>query len=114
MAQWIGRCSNSMSKASLPRPCVRAMLSSSTTYQPQKGAVARKILKDIGACFLLLPRYRPDINPIEMAFSKLLALIRKAAACTYDELWKAVGTVCSLFTPDECYNFFKAAGYETD
>ena len=59
-------------------------------------------------------KYSPDLNPIEMAFSKLKALIRKAAARTYDDLWKAVGTVCSLFTPDECYNFFRAAGYETD
>jgi len=49
-----------------------------------------------------------------MAFSKLKALIRKAAARTYDALWKAVGTVCSLFTPEECHNFFVAAGYETD
>ena len=79
-----------------------------------KSAVARNILKDIGAWFLFLPKYSPDLNPIEMAFSKLKALIRKAAARTYDELWKAVGTVCGLFTPDECYNFFKAAGYETD
>ena len=59
-------------------------------------------------------KYSPDLNPIEMAFSKLKALIRKAAARTYDDLWKAVGTVCSLCTPDECYNFFRAAGYETD
>ena len=79
-----------------------------------KSAVARNILKDIGAWFLFLPKYSPELNPIEMAFSKLKALVRKAAARTYDELWKAVGTVCSLFTPDECYNFFKAAGYETD
>ena len=79
-----------------------------------KSAVAQKILKDIGAWFLFLPKYSPDLNPIEMAFSKLKALIRKAAARTYDDLWKAVGTVCSLFTPDECCNFFRAAGYETD
>jgi hypothetical protein len=49
-----------------------------------------------------------------MAFSKLKALIRKVAARTYDALWRAVGNVCSLFTPEECYNFFVAAGYETD
>ena len=55
-----------------------------------------------------------DFNPIEMAFSKLKALIRKAAARTYDHLWKAVGHVCELFTDEECYNFFKAAGYQTD
>ena len=49
-----------------------------------------------------------------MAFAKLKALIRRAAARTYDELWQAVGDVCDLFTEEECYNFFKAAGYEND
>lgn len=75
---------------------------------------AADILREIGAWFLFLPKYSPDLNPIEMAFSKLKALIRKAAARTYDELWKAVGNVCSLFTPEECCNFFVAAGYETN
>jgi len=49
-----------------------------------------------------------------MAFAKLKAMIRRAAARTYDDLWCAVGHVCDLFTDEECYNFFKAAGYETD
>ncbi len=49
-----------------------------------------------------------------MAFSKLKSLIRKAAARTYDQLWAAVGQVCDLFPDEECYNFFKAAGYEAD
>jgi hypothetical protein len=49
-----------------------------------------------------------------MAFAKLKALTRKAAARSYDQLWKAVGQVCDLFTEEECYNFFKAAGYETE
>lgn len=75
---------------------------------------AQDILKAIGAWFLFLPPYSPDLNPIEMAFAKLKALIRKAAARTYDELWKAVGHVCDLFTEEECYNFFVAAGYETE
>ena len=56
----------------------------------------------------------PSTPSIEMAFAKLKALIRKAAARTYDQLWKAVGHVCNLFTEEECYNFFKAAGYETN
>ena len=76
--------------------------------------VAASILKEIGAWFLFLPKYSPDLNPIEMAFSKLKALIRKVAARTHDELWQAVGNICSLFTPHECYNFFAAAGYETN
>ncbi|MEO1239848.1 MAG: hypothetical protein AAFW64_09420 [Pseudomonadota bacterium] len=49
-----------------------------------------------------------------MAFSKLKALIRKAAASTYDQLWAAVGHVCDLFSDEECYNYFKAAGYQGD
>jgi len=79
-----------------------------------KSTVAKEILREVGAWFLFLPKYSPDLNPIEMAFSKLKALIRKAAARTYDELWQAVGNVCKLFTDEECYNFFVAAGYETN
>ncbi|MFS2155126.1 hypothetical protein ACCD05_29050, partial [Rhizobium sp. Rhizsp42] len=47
---------------------------------------------------------------IEMAFSKLKALLRKMKARTYDDLWKAVGKVCDLFTPQECWNYFRQAG----
>jgi len=72
------------------------------------------VLKSIGAWFLFLPPYSPDLNPIEMAFSKLKALIRIAAARSYDALCKAVGQVCNLFSDQECYNFFVVAGYETD
>ena len=49
-----------------------------------------------------------------MAFSKLKALIRKAAARTYEEFWQAVGQVCDLFSEEGCYNFFRAAGYEAN
>ena len=79
-----------------------------------KSPRAAQTLKDIGCWFLPLPPYSPDLNPIEMAFAKLKALLRKAAARTYDDLWKAVGTVCDLFTEDECLNYFIAAGYEPD
>lgn len=75
---------------------------------------AARALLGVGAWFLFLPPYSPDLNPIEMAFSKLKALIRKAAARTYDDLWKAVGRVCDLFSPTECENYFAAAGYEPD
>ena len=54
------------------------------------------------------------IRAIEMAFAKLKALIRKAAARTYDQLWQAVGHVCDHFKDEECYNSFKAAGYQTN
>ena len=60
---------------------------------------------------MFLPPYSPDLNPIEMAFAKLKALLRKARARSYDTLWQAVGNICQLFTEEECFNFFKAAGY---
>ena len=75
---------------------------------------AAEVLRDARAWFLFLSPYSPDLNPIEMAFSKLKSLVRKAPARTYDQLWQAVGHVCDLFTDEECYNFFKAAGYEGD
>lgn len=75
-----------------------------------KSPGAAKAIKERGAWILFLPRYSPDLNPIEMAFSKLKSLLRKAKARTYDDLWKALGQVCDLFTPQECWNYFKAAG----
>jgi transposase len=79
-----------------------------------RSPTAEAAMKAVGAWFLFLPAYSPDLNPIEMAFAKLKALIRSAAARTKDDLWQAVGQVCDRFTEEECYNFFKAAGYETN
>ena len=79
-----------------------------------KSPTVARAVRHIGAWFLFLPPYSPDLNPIALAVSKLKALIRKTAARTYHELWQAVGDVCDLFTDDECYNFFKATGYQTD
>lgn len=79
-----------------------------------KSPRAAEALRQVGAWFLFLPPYSPDLNPIEMAISKLKALIRKAAARTYDDLWRAIGDACDLFTDEECYNYFKAAGYACD
>ena len=79
-----------------------------------KSPKAAEALRAVGAWFLFLPPYSPDLNPIEMAFAKLKALIRKAAARTYDDLWKAAGTVCDLYSPNECQNYFEAAGYEAN
>ena len=67
-----------------------------------------------GAWFLFLPKYSPDLNPIEMAFSKLKAHLRKAAARTYDALWQAIGDICNLFSAEECWNFFRAQNYVAD
>lgn len=79
-----------------------------------KSATAAQALKARGAWLLFLPPYSPDLNPIEMAFSKLKAHLRKAGARTFDALWAAVGDICALFDPEECWNFFKAAGYALD
>ena len=64
-----------------------------------------------GAWLLFLPPYSPDLNPIEMAFSKLKAHLRARAARTIDDLWRAIGDICEPLQPEECRNFFKAAGY---
>ena len=79
-----------------------------------KSERAKACLRERGAWFLFLPPYSPDLNPIEMAFSKLKAHLRRIGARTLDALWRAVGEICDLFSPDECWNFFKAAGYGSD
>lgn len=79
-----------------------------------KGAAVRAAIEGAGAELRFLPPYSPDFNPIELAFSKLKALLRKAAARTRDALWTAVGTAIDAFTPAECANYFTAAGYEPE
>ena len=66
------------------------------------------------AWFLFLPPYSPDFNPIENAFTKLRSLLRKAAERTVDGLWDAIGHIIELFTPQQCANYFAAAGYNPD
>ena len=77
-----------------------------------KGAAVREAIEAAGASLLYLPPYSPDFNPIENAFSKLKALLRKAAERTVDGLWNTIGALLPAFTPHECANFFAAAGYE--
>jgi len=79
-----------------------------------KSPRAAQALAERGAWFLFLPKYSPDLNPIEMAFAKLKALLRKAKARTYDALWRAVGDICDLFEPQECWNYLKDTGYAAD
>ncbi len=61
---------------------------------------------------LYLPPYSPNFNPIEKMFSKLKALLRKAAERTVDGLWKAIADCIPLVTQHACANYFEAAGYE--
>jgi transposase len=77
-----------------------------------KPAGVRQAIEASGALLLYLPPYSPDFNPIEMAFAKLKAMLRKAAARTVAQLWRAVAASLPTFTPAECRNYFAAAGYE--
>jgi transposase len=78
-----------------------------------KGAGIGASIEAAGARLLYLPPYSPDLNPIENAFSKLKAGLRKASQRTVESLWETIGELIPTFTPRECANFFKAAGYES-
>ena len=65
-----------------------------------------------GASLRYLPPYSPDFNPIEMAFAKLKAALRAAAARTIPDLWQAIADALRRFTPKECANYLAAAGYD--
>jgi transposase len=75
---------------------------------------AQAVLKQRGAWLLFLPPYSPDLNPIEMAFAKLKAHLRRIGARTIDALCNAIGDICSLYTEQECWNYLKDAGYASD
>lgn len=77
-----------------------------------KGAAIRQAIEAAGATLLFLPPYSPDFNPIENAFAKLKALLRAAAERTVEALWTTIGSLIDRFTPDECANYFAAAGYD--
>src|SRR5690606_35593531 len=79
-----------------------------------KAAGIRASIEAVGATLMFLPPYSPDFNPIENAFAKLKALMRAKAERTITALWDAVGSLVELFSPAECANYFKAAGYDPD
>jgi transposase len=76
-----------------------------------KIAAVRAAIEKKGAQLFLLPPYSPDMNPIEMAFAKLKTLLRQAPERTRDGLWNRIGELLDRFAPQECANYFKAAGY---
>jgi transposase len=84
------------------------ILDNLAVHKSEKAALC---LKQRGAWFLFLPAYSPDMNPIEQAFAKIKSHLRKAEARTFDALWRALGDICNLFEPQECWNFLRAAGY---
>ena len=79
-----------------------------------KPAAIRQAIERTGAELRFLPPYSPDFNPIEMAFSKFKAFLKKTAARTVDDLWNAIAEAIELFTPTECENYFAAAGYDRE
>jgi transposase len=77
-----------------------------------KPVAVREAIERAGASVRVLPPYSPDFNPIENAFAKLKAILKKTAARTIDELWSAIGEAVDAVTPAECENYFNAAGYD--
>ena len=89
-------------------PGTVVILDNLATHKSLKSA---NLLKRQKCWFLFLPACSPDLNPIEMAFSKLKAHLRRIEARTCDTLIQALSNICGLFSPNECWNYFKAAGY---
>ena len=84
----------------------------STNSRPvHKVAGVREVIEAAGAMLRYLPKYSPDLNAIEQAFSKLKAHLRKAAARTIPRLCRRIGALMTAFTPQECANYFRHAGY---
>ena len=76
-----------------------------------KGVAVRRLIRSAGAKLFFLPKYSPDLNPIEQVFAKLKHLLRKAAARTIENIGIAIGELLDSFTPAECANYFKNSGY---
>lgn len=70
-----------------------------------------ELIEGCKASLVYLPKYSPDLNPIEMAFSQLKSGLRKAAERSTEQLWTRIGQLCDTITPQQCANYFKAAGY---
>ncbi len=79
-----------------------------------KPLAIKAAIERAGAELRYLPKYSPDFNPIEMAFSKLKAILKKIAARTLDNLWEAIRIAIDAITPTECANYFTACGYEPE
>jgi transposase len=77
-----------------------------------KGLAVRAMIHAAGAKLIYLPPYSPDFNPIEKAFAKLKAGLRKAARRTVGRLWDTIGILTATFSAVECANYFAARGYD--
>ena len=78
-----------------------------------KGKAVRQLIRSAGAKLFFLPKYSPDLNPIEQVFAKLKHLLRKAAARTIEGICTAIGEILGAFTAEECANYFRNSGYPT-
>jgi transposase len=76
-----------------------------------RGKIVRALIRAAGAKLFFLPKYSPDLNPIEQVFAKLKHLLRKAQARTVEAICTAIGELLGSYTPGECANYFKNAGY---
>ncbi len=76
-----------------------------------KNTEAARAMRNAGCWFLFLPPYSPDLNPIEMAFSKLKAHLRRIGTRTFTDMFNALSEICDLYSPQECWNYIEAAGY---
>ena len=76
-----------------------------------KGKAVRALIRAAGAKLLFLPKYSPDLNPIEQVFAKLKTLLRKADERTIEATWRRIGSLLDCFTPGECANYLRNAGY---
>jgi transposase len=76
-----------------------------------KGKAVRRAIRAAGAKLFFLPPYSPDLNPIEQVFAKLKTLLRKAAERTVETTWRRIGALLQCFTPAECANYIRNAGY---
>lgn len=76
-----------------------------------KGAAVRRLIRSAGAKLFFLPKYSPDLNPIEQVFAKLKHLMRKAAERTHEATWKRIGSLLDNFPPNECSAYLKNSGY---
>ena len=112
-ARWTERLSTSGSRPNSP-PSSRQAPRSSYKLSVHRSPRAAATLKARGSWLPPLPAYSPDLNPIEMAFSKLRAHLRRIGAKTFDAVITALGNVCNLFTPDECLNYLAHAGHVAD
>jgi len=78
-----------------------------------KGKAVRSLIRSAGAKLFFLPKYSPDLNPIEQVFAKLKHLLRKAAKRTREAICAAIGEILATFKPRECANYFRNSGYPT-